>query len=217
MGEIDMVGYYIKMKIYLASICILFGISMGCSVYAATSIDSDADGVSDTIEKLFGTDPHKIDTDGDGYPDGIEISAGFSPTNTRPIRLEKHIVIRISKQQLEKQLGGIALETFPVSTGIKPYSTPLGTFTIKNKSKRAWSDIGKLWMPWWMQFTYVNVPTKGLKTVGIHELPEWPDGRKEGANNLGHPASHGCVRLGVGPAKNVYEWAPMGTKVTVLQ
>ena len=215
-----MVGIHVKIKnirYYACCVCIVLGISMGYSVYATAIIDSDADGVPDSIEKLFGTDAHKTDTDGDGYPDGIEISAGFSPTNTKPIRLEKRIVIHISKQQLDKQLGGIAFETFSVSTGIKPYSTPLGTFTIKNKSKRAWSDIGKLWMPWWMQFTYVNVPTKGLKTVGIHELPEWPDGRKEGASNLGHPASHGCVRLGVGPAKNVYDWAPIGTKVTVQQ
>jgi lipoprotein-anchoring transpeptidase ErfK/SrfK len=63
-------------------------------------------------------------------------------------------------------------------------------------------------MPYWMAI----VP--GGK-FGIHELPEWPGGYKEGANHLGTPVSHGCVRLGVGPAQTVYNWADIGTPVVV--
>ena len=50
---------------------------------------------------------------------------------------------------------------------------------------------------------------------GIHELPEWPSGYKEGASHLGSPVSHGCVRLGVGPSKRVYDFAEVGTPVIV--
>ena len=58
-------------------------------------------------------------------------------------------------------------------------------------------------MPFWMQFTGMG--------HGIHELPEWPGGYKEGAAHLGIPVSHGCVRLGIGPAQTVYNWADKGT------
>lgn len=50
---------------------------------------------------------------------------------------------------------------------------------------------------------------------GIHELPVWPDGIKEGENHLGTPVSHGCVRLGVGPAEFLYNWTPIGTPVKI--
>ena len=50
---------------------------------------------------------------------------------------------------------------------------------------------------------------------GIHELPEWPSGYKEGEAHLGIPVSHGCVRLGVGPAETMYHWAPIGTIVFI--
>jgi lipoprotein-anchoring transpeptidase ErfK/SrfK len=62
-------------------------------------------------------------------------------------------------------------------------------------------------MPYFMQFT--------KQGAGLHELPEWPNGKKEGANHLGTPVSHGCVRVGIGVAKKLYDWTPVGTKVVV--
>jgi lipoprotein-anchoring transpeptidase ErfK/SrfK len=50
---------------------------------------------------------------------------------------------------------------------------------------------------------------------GIHELPEWPDGTKEGESHLGTPVSHGCVRLGRGDAQAVYDWVEVGTPVFI--
>lgn len=45
-------------------------------------IDTDGDGISDTQEPEFGTDPLKADTDGDGYPDGEEIRNNYNPLGT---------------------------------------------------------------------------------------------------------------------------------------
>ena len=42
--------------------------------------DTDADGLSDVEEGLWGTDPLKVDTDGDGYNDGKEVLSFYSPT-----------------------------------------------------------------------------------------------------------------------------------------
>lgn len=47
-------------------------------------LDSDQDGLTDTEEKLYGTDPRKADTDGDGYSDGAEVKAGYDPLKPAP-------------------------------------------------------------------------------------------------------------------------------------
>lgn len=44
--------------------------------------DSDGDGLSDALEKEFGTDPTKADTDNDGIPDYIELDwLNYDPTS----------------------------------------------------------------------------------------------------------------------------------------
>ena len=119
----------------------------------------------------------------------------------------KYIDINLAKQHLSIFENGIRLGTFRVSTGKRGYETPTGTFKIIAKRGRAWSKKYKLFMPYFMQFTTLG--------HGIHELPEWPGGYKEGAKHLGIPVSHGCVRLGVGPAEAVYNWADIGTPVVI--
>lgn len=47
-------------------------------------LDSDQDGLTDSEEKTYGTDPQKADTDGDGYSDGAEIKAGYDPLKKAP-------------------------------------------------------------------------------------------------------------------------------------
>ena len=63
-----------------------------------------------------------------------------------------------------------------------------------------------MWLPWWQEFKSGG--------YGLHELPEtatW----KEVPDHLGTPVSHGCVRLGVGPAEAVYNWTEIGTIVYI--
>jgi hypothetical protein len=171
--------------------------------------DADADGLNDRLEWLFGSDPTVADTDGDGVSDGKEIANGYSPTDTAPVALKKTIKITLSKQTMEQRLNGVTLATYRTSTGKPGMRTPTGTFHVLAKHPRAWSRAAGLWMPWWMQFTD--------RGHGIHELPEWPGGKKEGANHLGKPVSHGCVRLGKGSAKIVYDWAPVGTEIQIVR
>ena len=95
-----------------------------------------------------------------------------------------------------------------VSTGKRGMETKQGTFAIANKTPRAWSKKYGLFMPYWMALVKSG-------EFGIHELPEWPGGYKEGTNHLGTPVSHGCVRLGVGSAETVYNFAEVGTPVVI--
>ncbi len=122
-------------------------------------------------------------------------------------RAGKAIIIDLSDQRLSYYQDGFRIATTPASTGKPSTPTPIGEYAINNKSPRAWSRPAQLWMPYWMSFIG--------GTYGIHELPEWPGGIKEGADHLGTPVSGGCVRLGVGPAQTLYEWAEIGTPVIV--
>ncbi len=153
-----------------------------------------------------------VDTDGDGYPDAVELAHGYDPRDPLPIKLPKRVEIDRAKQELTYFVGPYMVRVERASTGKPRTPTPVGTYTITAKRPRAWSKNARLWMPWWLNFTGPRAPA-GL--YAIHELPEWPSGKKEGADHLGKPVSGGCVRLGVGPAKALYDWADVGTTVVV--
>ncbi len=67
-----------------------------------SGIDSDGDGLSDSIEDAIGTDKNKADTDDDGHNDKDELLAGHNPT--------KDGTININKAFAEKQAGKILLQ-----------------------------------------------------------------------------------------------------------
>lgn len=170
-------------------------------------IDSDSDGLPDALELKFKTDPLNPDSDGDGYKDGQEVYWGYDPLSSSTKKLTQKIIIDLKTQKLKYLVSDIVLKEFPVSSGKANLKTPSGTFQIVSKSQKAWSNAYKLWMPYWLGL--------GNGSFGIHELPVWPNGYREGANHLGKPVSHGCVRLGIGPAKYIFERVGLGTKVII--
>ncbi|USN53524.1 MAG: hypothetical protein H6760_05230 [Candidatus Nomurabacteria bacterium] len=54
------------------------------------NLDSDKDGLPDSREKIYKTDPYDADTDDDGYLDGAEVSSGYDPLG--PGLLEDSII-----------------------------------------------------------------------------------------------------------------------------
>lgn len=120
----------------------------------------------------------------------------------------RYIDVNLAEQIMVLFEDGRAVKSYLISSGKRGMDTPKGEFSIHNKAPRPWSKAYGLYMPNWMAFTADG-------KFGIHELPEWPGGYKEGANHLGRPVSHGCIRLGVGAAKEVYDWTDTGTAVVI--
>ena len=120
----------------------------------------------------------------------------------------KYIDVNLATQIMTIFENGILIDTYLISSGKRGMETPTGTHQIYNKAPRAYSKAYGLYMPNWMAIVADG-------KFGIHELPEWPGGYKEGANHLGIPVSHGCMRLGVGFAKTVYDFAEIGTPVII--
>lgn len=118
----------------------------------------------------------------------------------------KYLEVVLATQMLYCWDGNSNQCAYRISSGMWSMPTPTGTRYIDSKNPRAYSASYGLYMPWWMSMG---------GGYGIHELPEWPDGTKEGESHLGIPVSHGCVRLGVGPAEFVYNWTPIGTPVYI--
>jgi len=168
--------------------------------------DFDKDGLSDSLEIRFKTDLTNPDSDEDGVKDGAEIKQATNPLSKKNEKLTKTIKINLAKQKLTYYLNGVSLGEFKISSGKPGMGTPRGEFKIINKSPKAWSPYG-LWMPFWMGL--------GTGKFGLHELPVWPNGYREGEDHLGWPVSHGCIRLGVGSAKKLYDWAEVGVKVVI--
>ena len=129
--------------------------------------------------------------------DGIEIEP--------KIKNGKYIDISISNQVMTLFEDGIKDNSFLVSTGTYGMPTPLGMFSVRSKRINVWSSYG-LWMPYSMNF---------YGGYFMHELPYWPNGYREGTNHLGMRVSHGCIRLGIGPAEYVYNWSEIGTPIYI--
>lgn len=169
--------------------------------------DVDKDGLSEAWEIKFRSNPLVADTDGDGLKDGEEVDKGFDPLKKGGARLAVSLRINLQSQTLDYLLNGYIWKSFAVSSGKASMPTPKGDFKVMNKIEKAWSRTYKLWMPYWLG---LNSPG-----IGIHELPIWPSGYREGENHLGAPVSHGCIRLGVGAASYVYQRVSSGTPVLI--
>ncbi|MDD5489795.1 MAG: L,D-transpeptidase [Candidatus Moranbacteria bacterium] len=167
------------------------------------------EGNSDSLKDIFSG---SFQTEKKPYVAPVRSNSAVIPEDqvvdqSAKISSGKYIDINLSKQHLSTFENSQRLGTYRISTGKKGMATPTGNFKIMAKRGRAWSNKYKLFMPYFMQFTGAG--------HGIHELPEWPGGYKEGAAHLGIPVSHGCVRLGVGPAATVYSWSDIGTPVVI--
>ncbi|HVE90824.1 MAG TPA: L,D-transpeptidase [Actinomycetota bacterium] len=117
----------------------------------------------------------------------------------------KRIVISTQTQTLKAYEGDRVVMDTPVSTGAPGFPTPTGTYSIQSKEKMHWSTQYGVWMPYAMRV---------VRGIFIHEVPIDTQGRRLGGA-LGQAASHGCIRVGVGPAQSLYEWAEVGTPVTI--
>ena len=171
---------------------------------SARSIGDSSDQYRQIFESSFTTFPVAINWEKD-YSLRLEQSKKYARAK---IKTGKYVDINLSAQILSIFQDGKILDSFLISSGKRGMETPKGETKIYNKFPRAYSKNYGLYMPFWMALA------SGGK-FGVHELPEWPGGYKEGAAHLGIPVSHGCVRLGVGSAEKVYNWVEIGTPVVI--
>jgi lipoprotein-anchoring transpeptidase ErfK/SrfK len=108
-----------------------------------------------------------------------------------------HIVVSLADQTLNAFDGSTLVGYSNISSGKPGHETPTGTFRISQKDVDHHSSIyDNAPMPFYMRLTNYG--------VGLH-----------GGFIPGYPASHGCIRLPLGMARELYEHTQFGTPVTV--
>lgn len=123
-----------------------------------------------------------------------------------PALWDRHIKINLSTLQLTAYEGDVAVYSAPVATGRDGFNTAAGSFAVYDKlpvQTMQGSAGGESWyvpdVPWVM---YIH---GGVALHGTY----W--------HNLFGQArtSHGCINLSIADAQWLYEWADIGTAVTV--
>jgi LysM repeat protein len=143
----------------------------------------------------------------------IPAASALSPTTASPTpasAADRSIIVDVSEQRAYVYQNGGLLWTFVVSTGLPGRDTWRGSFQIQNKIPVAYASTWDLQMPYWLGFYWA-----GTLQNGFHALPILSDGSRLWGGLLGRPASYGCVILSEADARTLYEWATVGTPVTV--
>jgi L,D-transpeptidase-like protein len=107
------------------------------------------------------------------------------------------IIISIDQQTLHLYSGGIEIADALVATGVPAHPTPLGIFSIIQKNRFHRSNIySAAPMPFMERITWSG--------VALHE-----------GGNLGHRASHGCIRMSHDFATRLWDLTRLGARVIV--
>lgn len=128
-----------------------------------------------------------------------------------PVVPGKRIEIVLPEQKLRAYQDGELHFEFTVSSGMSRTPTIAGLFQILTKQELAYAQRWSLDMPYFM-----GIYKEGPDFYnGIHELPITRGGYRLSRGVLGWPASFGCIILNVGDAQALFEWAPIGTLVSI--
>jgi lipoprotein-anchoring transpeptidase ErfK/SrfK len=108
------------------------------------------------------------------------------------------IIVSLADQSLQAYNGQELVAYSNISSGKPGHETPTGTFTVSQKDVDHHSSIyDNASMPFYMRLTDGG--------VGLHAgfIP-------------GYPASHGCVRLPLGMARELFQHVESGTPVEII-
>jgi lipoprotein-anchoring transpeptidase ErfK/SrfK len=117
----------------------------------------------------------------------------------------KAIVANLESMKLDLYEDGKVIESFEILSKGRPgtaWETPPGAFEILYKQENHFSTIGKVWMPFSMQF---------FGNYFIHGWPYYPDGTP-----VSEGYSGGCIRLSTSDAETVYNFSEVGIKTILL-
>lgn len=117
----------------------------------------------------------------------------------------KAIVANLESMKVDLYEDGKVVENFDILGKGRPgtaWETPPGAFEILYKKENHFSTIGKVWMPFSMQF---------FGNYFIHGWPYYPDGTP-----VSEGYSGGCIRLSTADAEQVYNFSEVGTKTILL-
>lgn len=168
-----------------------------------SEVDTDKDGLNDSLEIQLGTFLNDPDFDDDGKKDGEEVFAGFSPWVGNGSReVLRHVEVDLNTQQMAYFMNGVKLGIIQVATGKRQTPTPVGEFEILRKVPvihYRGEDYDLPNTKWNLEFK---------RTYYLHGA-YWH-------NQFGiQPMSHGCVNIAYKDVEKLYKYLDVGDKVKV--
>ncbi len=128
-----------------------------------------------------------------GVPPGPMVGANVT---------NKSITVVLHDQRVYAYENGVLVRNVLVSTGLPGTPTVLGTYHIYVKYNAQLMTGPGYYLPGvpWVMYFY-----EGYSFHGTYWHHNW-----------GHPMSHGCVNMPTDEALWLYQWAPVGTTITVV-
>ena len=145
-----------------------------------------------------------------------EVALKLNPSTPAPLLkpvVEKRILVDISEQRAYVYEADELIDEFIISTGEPGRDTATGEFEIQSKIPMAYASTWNLDMPYWLGIYWA-----GPLENGFHAVPTVRDtGQTMWDGYLGQRVSYGCIILSMEDAKTLYDWADMGTLVSIRQ
>jgi lipoprotein-anchoring transpeptidase ErfK/SrfK len=165
----------------------------------STQFNGDQPGAADNPgdaagqpESNPGTEAAEQTEPGDSTADpNAKPEADTAATTPKPAKPGSQILVNVDKslQEMTVFVDGIEKYQWPVSTGLRGYSTPSGNFTA--------SSMNKIWYS--KQWDNAPMPHAIFFTKDGHAIHGSAETKK-----LGRAASHGCVRLAPKNAETLF-------------
>ena len=109
------------------------------------------------------------------------------------------IFISINQQKLHVYSDGVHVADTSIATGVPSLPTPLGVFSVIQKQVFHRSNI------------YSNAPMPYMQRI------TWSGVAMHEGENIGHPASHGCIRMPRDFAIRLYRLTKLNTRVVIAR
>ncbi len=175
-----------------------------------TYVVRPGDTLSQIAQRLGTTAFALARLNGIANPSAIYVGQVLRLSGAVSLGLAKRIVINLSEQHLHAYEGEHLVFSFVCSSGRAPYYTRTGEFQVQSKIPNAYGSAWGIWMPHWLGIYWA-----GSTENGIHALPILANGQTLWAGYLGRPVSYGCIVLGTREAELLYNWAEIGTPVSI--
>src|SRR5690348_16735488 len=111
----------------------------------------------------------------------------------------QQIFISINQQKLHFYSNGVHVADTSIATGVAEHPTPYGVFSIIQKQIFHRSNI------------YSNAPMPYMQRI------TWSGVAMHEGQNIGHPASHGCIRMPHDFAVRLYRLTKLNTRVIIAR
>jgi lipoprotein-anchoring transpeptidase ErfK/SrfK len=130
-----------------------------------------------------------------------------------PVVRGKRIIIGLEDQTLQAIEKGELKWEWPISSGLPSSPTSVGVFQVQKHEENAFAAIWDLYMPKFLAI-YEPIPESDFFN-GIHGFPWRGEQQLLWVNQLGQPATFGCVMISTENAELLFDWADDGTIVHI--